>query len=82
MTEIDAIDTPQLIVYNKIDMQEDFIIPHIEYDINNQPIAVYISAVKNQGLDLLRQAILEKLEYVNNNKIKPQQELVYEPWKN
>ena len=82
LVEIEAIDTPQLIIYNKIDLQEEFIIPHIEYDANNQPIAVYVSAIKNQGLDLLRQAIAEKLYYINNNKVKTQQELVYEPWKN
>ena len=82
LTEIDAIETPQLIVYNKIDLQEDFIIPHIEYDTDNQPIAVYVSAIKNQGLDLLRQAISEKLCYISNKETHHKQELVYEPWKN
>ena len=81
LLEIEANELPQLIVYNKIDLQADFLIPHIEYDENNQPIAVYVSAIKNQGLDLLRQAIAEKLEYINNNVVKFKQELVYEPWK-
>lgn len=79
LDDIDVEHTPQLMVYNKIDLVDD-IEPHIEYDENMQPLAVYISAMNNQGLDLLRLAICEKLIYLKNKPSAPQ-DLVYEPWK-
>lgn len=79
LDDIDVEHTPQLMVYNKIDLVDDTE-PHIEYDENMQPLAVYISAMNNQGLDLLRLAICEKLTYLKNKPSAPQ-DLVYEPWK-
>lgn len=78
--EIHADDIPQLIVYNKIDLLTS-VEPHIEYDENMNPIAVYVSAVNNIGLDLLRQAISERLELLNISNSRKTQDLVYEPWK-
>ncbi|QLB12590.1 GTP-binding protein HflX [Bisgaardia hudsonensis] len=60
LAEINADKIPLLLVYNKID-QLDTIMPHIEYDDENIPVAVYISAHHNQGIDLLFKAIIEKL---------------------
>jgi GTP-binding protein HflX len=79
LSEIDADTIPSLIVYNKIDLIGDCL-PKIEYNNSGEPIAVYLSAVSNLGLDLLKQAILEKMAYSKLNLKK--QELVYEPWKN
>lgn len=80
LTEIEANHIPQLMVYNKIDLIDGFS-PQIIYAETGEPAAVYISASKNLGFDLLRQAIVEKMDYqklVNEHK----QDLSYEPWKN
>lgn len=80
LTEIEANHIPQLMVYNKIDLI-DGVTPQIIYAETGEPVAVYISASKNLGFDLLRQAIVEKMDYqklVNEHK----QDLIYEPWKN
>ena len=42
---------------------------------------MYISAKQNLGLDLLRQAIVEKLEFIRQHNNNKQQDLIYEPWK-
>lgn len=60
LREIQAHEVPVLLVYNKID-QRDNISPHIEYDAQNRPIAVYLSARLAQGLDLLVEAIRLRL---------------------
>lgn len=79
LTEIDADTIPQLIVYNKIDLVAG-LEPHIVYDQDSKPVAVYVSATLNLGLDLLRQAITEQLIWIAQNK-NIMQDLVYEPWK-
>lgn len=79
LDEIDASDIPQIIIYNKIDLV-DGLEAMIKYDENNSPVAVYLSAENNIGLDLLRQAIVEKLAYIHSDSHN-NQELVYEPWK-
>lgn len=61
LTNISAQEIPTLLVYNKIDQLEG-VIPHIEYDAHNQPIAVYLSAQSNSGLTLLLEAIRERLK--------------------
>ncbi|QTH63200.1 GTPase HflX [Psychrosphaera ytuae] len=60
LTEIEADDIPQLLVFNKIDLIEDAQ-PHIERDDEGKPISVWLTAQKEQGLDLLLQAISELL---------------------
>ncbi len=80
LKDIDADGIPQLIVYNKIDLVDE-IEPHIEYNDLGQPIAVFLSAQNNLGLNLLRQAIIEKLTDINATNTQKQQDLVYEPWK-
>ena len=52
LTEISAQNVPTLLVYNKIDQLEE-VSPHIEYDEQNKPVAVYLSAQTNSGLTLL-----------------------------
>lgn len=86
LKEINADNIPQLIVYNKIDLIEETedqnaVIPEIIYNEQQEPIAVYLSAKQNLGLDLLRQAIVEKLEFIRQQKNNKPQDLIYEPWK-
>ena len=86
LKEINADNIPQLIVYNKIDLIEETedqnaVIPEIIYNDQQEPIAVYLSAKQNLGLDLLRQAIVEKLEFIRQQKNNKPQDLIYEPWK-
>ncbi|MDG2915176.1 GTPase HflX [Bisgaard Taxon 10/6] len=60
LEEIQADNVPTLSVYNKID-RLDNIRPHIEFNNEQQPIAVYISAQANLGIDLLFDAIRQRL---------------------
>ena len=61
LTEIKANEVPFLLIYNKIDQLED-IQPHIEYDDQNKPVAVYLSAQSGDGINLLVYAIRERLK--------------------
>ncbi|MCK3657438.1 GTPase HflX [Pasteurellaceae bacterium Pebbles2] len=60
LTEIEAQNVPTLLVYNKIDQLEN-IAPHIEYNDENQPVAVYLSAQSGAGIELLFNAIRQRL---------------------
>jgi GTP-binding protein HflX len=59
LTEIDAVDVPQLKIYNKIDRAQ--MTPRIEYDEQQQPQAVYLSAATGEGIELLQQALVQRL---------------------
>jgi GTP-binding protein HflX len=59
LEEIGAGDIPQLIVYNKIDLLERE--PRITRDSEGRPDTVSVSAKTGAGLDLLRDAIAERL---------------------
>jgi len=58
LAEIGAVDVPQLIVWNKIDLKSQA--PGIERDSDGVPIAVRVSALTGAGLDLLRAALVER----------------------
>lgn len=60
LKEIDAHRLPTLMVYNKIDLLEDSA-ARIERNAEGQPVAVWLSALNDQGLDLLFQAVSERL---------------------
>ena len=60
LDEIGANEVPILQVYNKIDALPA-VSPFIERDENGKPIAVYLSAQSGLGVDLLHQAICERL---------------------
>ena len=60
LEEIDAHNVPVLLVYNKIDALEN-VQPHIDWNDENQPIAVYLSAQTGGGIDLLLEAIRLRL---------------------
>ena len=59
LAEIEAADIPQLVVFNKIDL--DAQPGRIEYNEFNQPIAVYVSARTGEGIALLLKAISQLL---------------------
>jgi GTP-binding protein HflX len=59
LEEIGAGDIPQLVVYNKIDLLERE--PRITRDSDGIPDTVSVSAKTGEGLDLLRDAIGERL---------------------
>ena len=59
LEEIGAQEIPQIIVYNKIDRLE--LVPRIDRDEAGQAQAVWISAEKRLGLDLLASAVAERI---------------------
>ena len=60
LDEIGALKLPILEVYNKIDLLDDFE-PRIQRDENGVAVRVWLSAQNGGGLDLLAQAIAERL---------------------
>lgn len=60
LEEIEAHELPQLLVYNKVDLLDDHP-PRIDRDGDNRPVAVWLSAQENLGIDLLIQAVAELL---------------------
>ena len=60
LDEIGAIELPILEVYNKIDLLDSFE-PRIQRDENGVAVRVWLSAQQGRGLDLLAQAIVERL---------------------
>ncbi|WP_022961366.1 ribosome rescue GTPase HflX [Halopseudomonas pelagia] len=60
LTEIDAIELPILEVYNKIDLLEG-VEPHIQRDESGLPVRVWVSAQQGLGLELVQQAMAERL---------------------
>lgn len=61
LTEIEAENVPQLEIYNKIDNMDD-VAPSIERDEQGLPVRVWCSALSGEGIELLRQAIGERLQ--------------------
>ena len=60
LSEIDAAGIPQLLVYNKIDLLADTG-ARIDRDENGMPYRVWVSVLSGEGMDLLVQAITERL---------------------
>ncbi len=60
LEEIHAQSIPQLRVYNKIDLLEDFE-PRIDLNDEGKPVAVWLSAQDDQGLELLFEAMAQLL---------------------
>ena len=60
LAEIEADEVPQLRVYNKIDLLEHGE-ARIDRDDQGKPVAVWLSARKREGFELLNQAIAELL---------------------
>jgi GTPase len=62
LAEIGASDLPQILVFNKIDRLEAA--PRIERDENGRASHVWLSAIRSHGLDLLLEAVSERLARV------------------
>jgi GTPase len=62
LAEIGAEELPQILVFNKIDRLETP--PRLERDDTGRITHVWVSAAKSQGLDLLREAVTERLARV------------------
>src|SRR5581483_9917604 len=60
LAEIGADAVPRLQVFNKIDQRTDEL-PHVERDEAGAAQRVYVSALRGNGLDLLRAAIAQRL---------------------
>ncbi|CAH0524471.1 ribosome rescue GTPase HflX [Vibrio hippocampi] len=60
LEEIEAIEVPSLVVMNKIDNLEGQR-PRIERDDEGLPRAVWVSAMEGQGIELLFEALTERL---------------------
>jgi GTP-binding protein HflX len=60
LEEIGADEVPQLLICNKIDKLDDGV-ARIDYDDQQRPIRVWLSAQSGAGLELLRQALVERL---------------------
>jgi GTP-binding protein HflX len=62
LAEIGASELPQILVFNKIDRLDGN--PRIDRDENGRISHVWLSAMRGQGLDLLREAVAERLSRV------------------
>lgn len=60
LKEIGADSIPQLNIYNKTDLLENMP-PRLDRDEHGKPVAVWVSAQNNVGLDLVQQAVAELL---------------------
>lgn len=60
LQQIGADQIPQLMVYNKIDLCEDRQ-PQIDLNAENKPARVWISAAKSDGIDMLCEAINQRI---------------------
>jgi GTP-binding protein HflX len=61
LDDIGAGEIPQLVVFNKLDLLDQS--PRIQRDDAGMPVAVYLSAKEGLGIDLLEQALLERLQH-------------------
>ncbi len=62
LAEIGAGDLPQVLVFNKVDRME--LQPRVDRDEEGRVTHVWVSAARSQGLDLLREAVAERLSRV------------------
>ncbi|MFT7224107.1 MAG: GTP-binding protein HflX [Cellvibrionaceae bacterium] len=60
LAEIDAMSLPHIKVYNKLDLLPEQR-PRIDRNETGQPVAVWLSAKTGEGVDLLLQALTERL---------------------
>lgn len=60
LEEIHAHELPALLVFNKIDLLDDFE-PRVDYNDQGVPVAVWVSAQKQLGFDLLLDAIRQRV---------------------
>lgn len=61
LRQIDALDIPQILIYNKIDQINT--LPNIQLDQNGSIQQVWLSALNGDGLDLLIKALRQHFDY-------------------
>ena len=61
LKQIDALDVPQILVYNKIDQINT--LPNIQFDENGRIRQVWVSALQGDGLNLLIKALRQNFDY-------------------
>ncbi len=61
LAQIGAEQVPRIQVYNKVDLLTDQS-PRIDRDAQGKPYRVWVSAVTGEGIELLKQALIEILE--------------------
>ncbi len=61
LASIGAEDVPRLLVYNKIDCLDEFE-AKVDRDGDNQAVRVWVSAITGEGMDILKDAILERCD--------------------
>jgi len=59
LASIGASEIPQLLVYNKIDLREEALLPRIDRNAEGKPWRVWLSATTGEGFELLTQALSE-----------------------
>lgn len=62
LEEIGADQVPSLLVYNKIDQMQE-VPPKLDHDETGQAARVWLSAHTGEGLDLLQEAIVQRLAH-------------------
>lgn len=72
LAEIGADDIPQLLVWNKIDLKNG--VPEVERDEYGRICAVKVSAIKAEGMNLLRAALVEAMPILGNTRIENESE--------
>lgn len=60
LAEIGAEERPAMMIYNKVDKLDTP--PHVDRDASGAPSRVWLSAISGAGLDLLRDAISERVD--------------------
>jgi len=66
LAEIDAAEVPQIQVFNKIDLLPDAV-PRIDRDADGTVRRVWVSALDGAGIDLLCEAVAERLHQLNSS---------------
>ena len=75
LEQIGAADVPVLKVYNKIDLLSD-LRPRVDRDAEGKPVAVWLSAQQNEGLELLLETVAELIggeSHIDTYYLKPEQ---------
>ena len=62
LKEVGAHEVPQLEIYNKLDLMDEAA-PKIDRSEDGRPLRVWVSAKSGAGLDLLKQAVTELLQW-------------------
>jgi GTP-binding protein HflX len=57
INEVGAANVPQLVVFNKIDLLQPPVEPHVDFDEEGRPTRVWVSAQNDLGIEALKDAL-------------------------